>query len=160
METKPQTEEHKHLHRLPITLPWAISVIYFVTCCTHERRQLFVTKEIVKLALDELINSRQRLHWGVGGVVFMPDHVHLFCSPPEREGQLISKFIGAWRSATSRRVKDHGMEEPFWQKSFFDHLLRSGESYSAKWAYVRDNPGRAGRKDFQRWFVIDQLELR
>jgi hypothetical protein len=27
---------------------------------------------------------------------------------------------------------------------FFDHILRSSESYSEKWNYVRDNPVRAG----------------
>ena len=30
-----------------------------------------------------------------------------------------------------------------WQDGFFDHLLRSGESYSEKWNYVRMNPVRA-----------------
>jgi hypothetical protein len=32
----------------------------------------------------------------------------------------------------------------FWQPGFVDHLLRSGESYTQKWYYVRDNPVRAG----------------
>ena len=31
-----------------------------------------------------------------------------------------------------------------WQREFFDHILRSDESYSQKWNYVRDNPVRAG----------------
>jgi hypothetical protein len=31
-----------------------------------------------------------------------------------------------------------------WQREFFDHVLRSSESYSGKWNYVRDNPVRAG----------------
>ena len=30
------------------------------------------------------------------------------------------------------------------KRPFFDHLLRSVESYSAKWQYVRENPVRAG----------------
>ena len=34
--------------------------------------------------------------------------------------------------------------EPLWQRGFFDHVLRSEESYAQKWAYVRDNPIRAG----------------
>jgi hypothetical protein len=37
-----------------------------------------------------------------------------------------------------------GFEAPFWQKEFFDHLLRSDESYSEKWNYVKNNPVRAG----------------
>ena len=31
-----------------------------------------------------------------------------------------------------------------WQREFFDHVLRSAESYSEKWNYIRDNPVRAG----------------
>ena len=31
-----------------------------------------------------------------------------------------------------------------WQTGFFDHVLRSGESYGEKWEYVRMNPVRAG----------------
>jgi len=33
---------------------------------------------------------------------------------------------------------------PVWQRGFFDHLLRSDESYAEKWNYVRENPVRAG----------------
>ena len=33
---------------------------------------------------------------------------------------------------------------PHWQKGFFDHVIRSEESYEQKWVYVRDNPVRAG----------------
>jgi REP element-mobilizing transposase RayT len=31
-----------------------------------------------------------------------------------------------------------------WQEEFFDHVLRSSESYSQKWDYVKENPVRAG----------------
>jgi hypothetical protein len=30
------------------------------------------------------------------------------------------------------------------RRGFFDHLLRSDESYAEKWNYVRENPVRAG----------------
>jgi hypothetical protein len=32
----------------------------------------------------------------------------------------------------------------FWQREFFDHLLRTPESYERKWRYVLENPVRAG----------------
>ena len=35
-------------------------------------------------------------------------------------------------------------ETQIWQEGFFDHLMRSDESYSQKWNYVRQNPVRAG----------------
>jgi len=31
-----------------------------------------------------------------------------------------------------------------WQPGFFDHVLRSDESYNEKWNYVKENPVRAG----------------
>mgnify|MGYP003875432317 CR=1 FL=1 len=34
--------------------------------------------------------------------------------------------------------------QQFWQRDFWDTQLRRGESYSAKWKYVRHNPVRAG----------------
>ena len=30
-----------------------------------------------------------------------------------------------------------------WQEEFFDHVLRSSESYGQKWDYVKENPVRA-----------------
>ena len=33
---------------------------------------------------------------------------------------------------------------PLWQPGFFDHLMRSDESYAQKWDYVRENPVRHG----------------
>jgi hypothetical protein len=31
---------------------------------------------------------------------------------------------------------------PHWQKGFFDHVMRSEESYFEKWLYVAENPVR------------------
>jgi len=33
---------------------------------------------------------------------------------------------------------------PLWQSEFFDHVIRSADSYTEKWNYVRENPVRAG----------------
>ena len=84
----------------------------------------------------------------------MPDHIHLFvCGPDQFElgrwmgtlKQSLEKEIASWEErggtppAGGRRQK-----RPLWQRGFFDHLLRSDESYTEKWNYVRDNPVRAG----------------
>jgi putative transposase len=153
METR-----RKHLHRLLVTLPHEVGIIYFVTCCTDERRKLFMDRGAARLVINEISKSRELLKWLVGGVVVMPDHVHLFCCPSDRYDHDLSRFIGAWRSAVSRQLKVRDREALVWQKSFFDHLLRSDESYGNKWEYVRQNPERAGLSDFQRWFEIDELE--
>jgi putative transposase len=40
------------------------------------------------------------------------------------------------------RAQNH--RAPHWQKGFFDHIMRSADSYSEKWDYVSANPVRAG----------------
>ena len=54
-------------------------------------------------------------------------------------------FIGAWKEWTSKGIKrELGLTNVIWQEEFFDHVLRSSESYSEKWNYVRNNPVRHG----------------
>ena len=72
----------------------------------------------------------------------MPDHVHLFVALPP-EGLTLQKWVQALRSVIGKQLLAIGFEKPHWQEGFFDHLLRSSESYSQKWDYVRMNPLRA-----------------
>jgi len=79
--------------------------------------------------------------------VVMPDHVHFFCKPTHDAIQL-SKFMQHWKQWTSKRIKSElQFDDSVWQEEFFDHLLRSHESYSEKWNYVEQNPVRAGLVD-------------
>ena len=74
----------------------------------------------------------------------MPDHVHFFAKPLP-DGKPLNGFIRDWKRWTAGqllRVASHAA--PIWQPEFFDHVLRSAKSYEEKWAYVRENPTRAG----------------
>ena len=75
----------------------------------------------------------------VGRYVLMPDHIHLFVRlSPDLS---LPQWVRNLKRSISTRIVEHA---PHWQEGFFDHLLRSKESYSQKWAYVRENPVRAG----------------
>ena len=48
-----------------------------------------------------------------------------------------------WKQWTSKRIGvESNIKGRVWQAEFFDHVLRSEESYSQKWDYVRENPLR------------------
>jgi len=106
--------------------------------------------EIAEILIDEWRAARDRHGWAVGRYVIMPDHVHFFCRP-EYESKTLSQFMRAWKSWSSRSAHNilrprpaTAAPTPFWQREFFDHMLRSSESYSEKWNYVFENPVRAG----------------
>ncbi len=52
--------------------------------------------------------------------------------------------MGALKQALARAAKVSRAKTQLWKEGFFDHVLRSDESYSQKWNYVRENPARAG----------------
>jgi putative transposase len=100
----------------------------------------------------------------LGAYVLMPDHLHAFVtldccrgslrlSVPgdggeECDGHSPPLQLGTWmkslKNSLSSALRTAGIPGPHWQKGFFDHVLRTEESYAEKWEYVRLNPVRAG----------------
>ena len=74
----------------------------------------------------------------LGRYVIMPDHVHLFVRGDRNFA------LSSWLSGLKRAISVATKCSQLWQPGFFDHILRSDESYGEKWNYVRDNPARAG----------------
>ena len=77
----------------------------------------------------------------------------------------MSQLMALWKSYTSRKIKALGQPRSppaattLWQRGFFDHILRSNESYSEKWNYVRDNPIRAGLvSNADEWNYAGEIE--
>jgi len=61
-----------------------------------------------------------------------------------RDLSRVERWIQALKSIIGKKLLTLGFQKPHWQEGFFDHLLRSHDSYSEKWDYVRMNPVRAG----------------
>jgi putative transposase len=77
----------------------------------------------------------------VGRYVIMPDHIHFFITGPDDFD--LGRWIGRLKQFLAKSVVHKKTSESPWQRGFFDHVLRSEESYGQKWNYVRDNPVRA-----------------
>jgi putative transposase len=101
---------------------------------------------------EEWRNAHDRHGWTIGRYVIMPDHVHFFCSA-ELNAKSLPVFVQAWKQWTSKRMaRELNFSGTIWQEEFFDHVLRSTESYSQKWDYVWENPVRAGLvKEIEIW---------
>lgn len=160
---------HKHLARLDRV--WVESPVFYLTVCTVGRRQVLASDAMHAICRDVWNNCETKYGWRVGRYVLMPDHAHFFCWPravvvagvcdPGSPGDAaarttglkeagynatsLSMFVGKWKEWTAKYAnRRHGVSMPLWQAEFFDHLLRSWESYESKWNYVRENPLRAG----------------
>lgn len=116
---------------------------YFVTFNTSGRARTLACPEVHDGLLTFGRKAYEKYDVAVGRYVIMPDHIHLFVAFPPT-GLTLSKWIQSLRSVLGKELLRLGVQKPHWQEGFFDHLLRSSESYSEKWEYVRMNPVRAG----------------
>jgi len=116
--------------------------LFFVTTTTCQKRRL-LDHGIVHRAFMAFSNEAARRGVFVGRYVLMPDHLHLFVAIAPG-GLELSKWVQILKVTMAKALRSQGHAGPYWNKSFFDHLLRSAESYRLKWEYVRDNPLRAG----------------
>ncbi len=116
--------------------------LVLITAATHRRRRLLAQEGVqhVFLAFSEKAATRGVF---VGRYVLMPDHLHFFVAIAP-QGPSLSRWMQILKVTLVKSLREQGHLGPFWQKGFFDHVLRSAESYARKWGYVRQNPVRAG----------------
>ena len=133
-----RTPSRRHLRRLDNV--W-VEPLYLITGNTL-RRQAVLVPQLAEAVVGALRDTAQMNEWAVGRFVVMPDHVHFFCRDVGGR-RTLSDFIGGFKQMSTRNAWAAGWEGKLWQAEFFDHLLRSEESYEQKWEYVRQNPVRA-----------------
>jgi REP element-mobilizing transposase RayT len=85
--------------------------------------------------------GQKNLGVAVGRYVILPDHLHFFVAIPTHV--TLGSWVGTLKRVIGKAVQRNDSRDPIWQRGFFDHILRSAESYSQKWNYVRENPARA-----------------
>jgi putative transposase len=132
------------------------SAILLLTVCTDRRRPLLAQPDVAAL-LNQV--WRQADAWLIGRFVVMPDHLHLFCTPAGRDSPSLAVWVKYWKTLASRQWP-RPAEQPIWRQSFWDRQLRSGEHYSARWDYVRNNPVRHGLvSDVDAWQYQGELNV-
>jgi putative transposase len=127
--------------------------IYFVTCCTAGRAPILNNNQVHEAFRKFAAIGVQRDIY-VGRYVLMPDHLHAFVRfgagysvgvrSLNSECSAVSSWMKSLKNALSKTLNERSFPAPHWQKGFFDHVLRSSESYHHKWLYVAENPVRHG----------------
>ena len=108
---------------------------------TTEDRVAWLANEVAQKHLEAVWMKAQA--WLVTDYLLMPDHLHCFCFPGNRDVE-IERWISYWKDQFR---KAHGIAAWRWQPRGWHYRLRDGESYTEKWNYVQMNPVREGLVD-------------
>ena len=128
--------------RLSFVFPDYDPPLYFVTFGTWDRVRVLAGEGVHRAFRAHALRGLKEFAIEVGRYTILPDHVHLFV----RGGPNFAptKWVGGLKRSMGKLIRAGQPHEDLWQPGCFDRLVRHGESYEAKWAYVRENPVRAG----------------
>jgi putative transposase len=167
---KSSTHPRRKSPRLP-TYDYTSNGAYFVTTCVQNREVLLsvieqetvkhsVLGEIVQTAWFDLPNHYP--HIELDAFIIMPDHIHgiiwLHDMPvgdgvgdglrpsPTKHG--LTEIVRALKSFSARRINEaRGTQgQPFWQRGFYDHIVRVENDLEQIRQYILENPQRASLK--------------
>ena len=123
---------------------------YFVTVCVAGKECALgrVVGRMVELGPLGSIVARHlrdlpgRLDVGVDCFVVMPNHIHVVLLL--RGGTTLGRVVGAFKSGTAHEI--NGARDtpgrPFWQRGYFDHVVRNDADLDRVREYVVTNPIR------------------
>jgi REP element-mobilizing transposase RayT len=102
--------------------------------------------------LEGAIRAFDGVRYNLFAWCLMPSHVHVVFQPLGEWG--LAQILRSWKSFTARRAqREFGIRGAFWQREYYDHLIRDGEQFSRAVRYVMENPRRAGLEGW-RWVGV------
>lgn len=151
---------------------------YFITICTQDRKRILSdivgdgspVPKICGIIAEEMIQQIEKKYSSVtvDKYVIMPDHIHMllridnvgeaFRLPESgtcgtgNPSPTVGKVIGWYKYQTTKRInlirKTSG--ERFFQRSYYDHVIRNQQDYNEVWEYIENNPVK--------WLITKQGE--
>ena len=117
----------------------------FITQVVHDRKPVFSNPDHVALLRNILHIAKEKYPFHMLGYVFLPDHFHILIKPGPgiTHSQIMHSvkpnFTKAYKSALSLSEAMH-----FWQRRYWDHLIRDDEDFQRHLDYIHYNPVKHG----------------
>jgi REP-associated tyrosine transposase len=124
---------------------------YFVTVCVEGKECVLgrVVGARVQLSAVGVIVARQvndspkRFPAEVDCMVVMPNHVHVVVFQRERDVRL-GTIVGSFKAGSTREINamQRTVGQRFWQRGYFDHVVRNDADLQRVREYIATNPMR------------------
>ena len=118
---------------------------YFITVCTHNRDLLLQVHHVQEVISSSWHTLPVRFpSVTLDEFVIMPNHVHGIimlmgaASGAPTLGRVVRAFKSVSAVAANNALDRSG--QPFWQRNYYEHVIRDEEELNAVRRYIRENP--------------------
>jgi putative transposase len=116
--------------------------IYFLTICCEKRVPLFADAERARLIVGAIRDCAEKTGFRLHAYCVMPDHVHVLAEGSSKDSDGAT-FVRRFQQKAGFLLRD-GKTARIWQRSYYDHILRSAEDCDTVAWYIWMNPVRKG----------------
>lgn len=119
----------------------------FITQIVESRQSIFHDKKLIELLRATLRKVKEIHPFTMLGYVFLPGHFHIMIQPTGE-----SNFSDVMHSLKPNFTKEYKMliglnssqTMKFWQKRFWDHVIRDDKDFENHLQYIHYNPVKHG----------------
>ncbi len=98
-------------------------------------------------AMAAALRFREGTHYRLLAWCVMPNHVHVVVRL--FPGQELAKVVKAWKNFSARTANQAlGQKGQFWQREYYNRLIRNGDELDRAIRYVVENPAKAGLENW------------
>ncbi len=126
---------------------------YFVTICVkdnlcclghiNDSKMMLNQYGMIAFSQMEWLN-KQYPYVIIRHFIIMPNHVHALIDIASSNKKIkklsLSQLVGAYKTRVTTQIRLAGMTEFFWQRSFYDHIIRNEIDYLNIAEYIKNNP--------------------
>ena len=113
---------------------------YFITLCFDGRRRFGANSRVAKWLVGRIQETADRFEFMIHAFGIMPDHVHILACGMKESSDLMV-FVEMLKQETGFEF-ERRTDRRLWQKKYYDHILRSGDSMDRVAWYIWMNPVR------------------
>lgn len=128
-------------HRLDPEVYKGELIVSFTACVKHKNK-IFINDNLFNEFEDILITELKYNNCSSYVYLFMPDHLHLIICGEDAHAN-VKICMDRFKQKTGFWMSQH-LGKSFWQKDYYDHILRSSENLTINIKYILNNPVRAG----------------
>ncbi|MDP2853154.1 MAG: transposase [Smithellaceae bacterium] len=127
---------------------------YFFTVVTHGRQGILNHPDVLERLRSAFRHVRTTRPFTIDAIVVLPDHLHCLWRLPlnDHDFSIRWRLIKHYVSTGIAAPINYRHEKAFWQRRFWEHLIRNEEDWRRHMDYIHYNPVKHGyTKNVSEW---------